>query len=112
MLSSDVPTLTPAAAQRVRAIAERMGRAQAQLRLSVDGGGCSGFTYKFGLADNVDADDFVQETDGVALVVDGVSIDLLRGSTVDFIESLGGSSFKVTNPNATAGCGCGSSFSV
>jgi iron-sulfur cluster assembly accessory protein len=103
--------LTPAAANRVRAIAERQGK-PAQLRLSVEGGGCSGFSYRFGLADAVAEDDVVTTTDGVDLVVDTISLDLLRGSAVDFIESLGGASFQVTNPNATAGCGCGSSFSI
>lgn len=103
--------LTPAAANRVRAIAERQGK-PAQLRLSVEGGGCSGFSYRFGLADAVAEDDVVTTTDGVDLVVDTISLDLLRGSAVDFVESLGGASFQVTNPNATAGCGCGSSFSI
>ena len=104
--------LSPAAAARVRWIAERKGGADAALRLSVDGGGCSGFTYRFGLADGIDADDIVAETDGVKLVVDPVSIDLVRGCTVDFVDSLGGSSFKVDNPNAASGCGCGSSFAI
>ena len=107
----DIVLMTPAAAARVRAIGEKLGKT-AQLRLSVEGGGCSGFSYKFGLADSVDADDVVTSTDGVDLVIDSVSLDLLKGSQVDFIDSLGGSSFQVTNPNATAGCGCGSSFSV
>jgi len=104
-------TLTPAAAARVAAIAQRQGKA-AILRLSVDGGGCAGFTYKFGLADEVDAEDVAVSQDGVTLVVDPVSIDLVRGSAVDFVQSLGGASFQVTNPNAASGCGCGSSFSI
>ena len=103
--------LTPAAANRVRAIAERQGK-PAQLRLSVEGGGCSGFSYRFGLADAVAEDDVVTTTDGVDLVVDTISLDLLRGSVIDFVESLGGASFQVTNPNASAGCGCGASFAV
>ena len=107
----DLVSLTPSAAARVRAIADKQG-APARLRLSVEGGGCSGFTYKFGMADGVEPDDSVTETDGVALVVDPMSLDLLRGSAVDFVESLGGKSFQVTNPNASAGCGCGSSFAV
>ena len=82
------------------------------LRLSVEGGGCSGFQYKFGLADTVETDDMVADTDGVRLVVDSVSMDLVRGSAVDFVESLGGAAFRVENPNAAAGCGCGSSFAV
>jgi iron-sulfur cluster assembly accessory protein len=104
-------SLTSAAARRVAAIAERQGR-PAILRLGVDGGGCAGFTYKFDLADTPDADDSIAETDGVQLVVDPVSLGLVEGSAVDFVEDLGGAAFKVTNPNAASGCGCGSSFSV
>ena len=82
------------------------------LRLAVDGGGCAGFTYKFGLAEAVEADDTVAETNGVKLVVDAMSLELVQGSAVDFVEDLGGAAFKVQNPNAASGCGCGSSFSV
>jgi iron-sulfur cluster insertion protein len=103
--------LTPSAASRVAAIAQRQGKA-AILRLAVEGGGCSGFQYRFGLADAVDAEDVSVERDGVTLVVDPMSLDLVRGAAVDYVEDLGGAAFKVTNPNATAGCGCGSSFSV
>ncbi len=104
-------TLTPAAAERVGWIAQRQGKSPI-LRLTVEGGGCSGFQYKFDLTDAADTDDLVSETDGVRLVVDPVSFDLVAGSTVDFVESLGGAAFKVENPNATAGCGCGSSFGI
>ena len=104
-------TLTESAAQRVAWIAQRQSK-PAMLRLSVEGGGCSGFQYKFDLADAQEADDMVSETDGVKLLVDPVSLDLLDGSTVDFVESLGGAAFKVENPNAAAGCGCGSSFGI
>ena len=102
--------LTEAAAKRVAAIAARQHQ-PAILRLSVDGGGCAGFTYKFELG-AVEEGDAVAETDGVRLIVDPVSLDLVQGSAVDFVEDLGGSAFKVTNPNAASGCGCGSSFSV
>ncbi len=104
-------TLTSSAAKRVAAIAQRQGK-PAMLRLSVDGGGCAGFTYKFALAEAVDGDDTVAETDGVRLVVDPMSLELVQGSAVDFVEDLGGAAFKVQNPNAASGCGCGSSFSV
>ncbi len=104
-------TLTPSAAKRVAWIAEKQAK-PAILRLSVEGGGCSGFQYKFDLADGPDADDLVSETEGVRLVVDPVSLDLVSGSVVDFVESLGGAAFKVENPQAAAGCGCGSSFGV
>lgn len=103
--------LTTAAAQRVAAIAARQNK-PAILRLSVDGGGCSGFQYKFGLADAPAGDDTVAETDGVRLVVDEISLDLVRGARVDYVESLGGAAFKVDNPMAASGCGCGTSFSV
>ncbi|WP_404371083.1 iron-sulfur cluster insertion protein ErpA [Sphingomonas sp. MMS24-J45] len=103
--------LTPSAAARVATIAAKQGK-PAILRLSVDGGGCSGFQYKFGFADAVEADDAVAEQDGVQLVVDSISLDLVRGSAVDYVEELGGAAFKVTNPNAASGCGCGSSFAV
>ncbi len=103
--------LTPNAAKRVAAIAEKQGKA-AILRLAVEGGGCSGFQYRFGLADGIEEGDIAVEEAGVTLVVDEISLDLVRGSAVDFVESLGGSAFQVTNPNAASGCGCGSSFSV
>ena len=107
---TDQIQLTEAAAKRVAAIAARQGK-EAILRLSVDGGGCAGFTYKFELGETEEGD-ATAETEGVRLVVDPVSLDLVQGSAVDFVEGLGGSSFKVTNPNAASGCGCGSSFSV
>ncbi|KPH57458.1 iron-sulfur cluster insertion protein ErpA [Novosphingobium sp. ST904] len=104
-------TLSASAASRVATIAEKQGK-PAILRLSVEGGGCSGFQYKFGLAEAPEADDTVAETDGVRLLVDSVSLDLVSGCVVDYVESLGGAAFRVENPNAAAGCGCGSSFSV
>jgi iron-sulfur cluster insertion protein len=107
---SDI-SLTENAAKRVAWIAERQSK-PAILRLAVDGGGCAGFTYKFELADSSENDDTVAETDGVRLIVDPVSLDLVRGSAVDFVEDLGGAAFKVLNPNAQSGCGCGSSFSA
>lgn len=108
---SEALTLTASAAKRVAWIAEKQAK-PAILRLSVEGGGCSGFQYKFDLADGPDADDLVSETEGVRLVVDPISLDLVSGSVVDFVESLGGAAFKVENPQAAAGCGCGSSFGV
>ena len=104
-------TLSPSAAARVALIASKQGK-PAILRLAVEGGGCSGFQYKFELADGPDSDDAVSETDGVKLVVDPVSLDLVAGCVVDYVESLGGAAFKVENPQAASGCGCGSSFSV
>jgi iron-sulfur cluster assembly accessory protein len=103
--------LTPAAATRVAAIAARQGK-PAILRLAIDGGGCAGFQYTFELADAAAPDDTVASRDGVQLVVDPMSLDLVRGGAVDYVESLGGAAFRVTNPNAASGCGCGSSFSI
>ena len=103
-------SLTPSAAKRVAFIAAKQGK-PAVLRLAVDGGGCAGFSYRFEMSAFED-DDVHVETDGVTLVVDPVSHDLLDGSAVDYVEDLGGAAFKVTNPNAASGCGCGSSFSV
>jgi iron-sulfur cluster assembly accessory protein len=108
---SDPIQLTQSAAQRVAAIAARQGK-PAILRLSVEGGGCSGFQYRFGLTEAVKSDDLTVERDGVTLVVDSISLDLVRGAAVDYVENLGGAAFKVENPNAASGCGCGSSFSV
>lgn len=104
-------TLSANAAARVAVIAGKQGK-EPLLRLAVDGGGCSGFQYRFELADQPDADDTIFERDGVRLLVDPMSLELVAGSTVDYVESLGGAAFKVENPQATAGCGCGSSFSV
>jgi len=103
--------LTPSAAARVAAIAARQNK-PAILRLAIDGGGCAGFQYKFELADTAASDDIVATRDGVSLVVDPMSLDLVRGGAVDYVESLGGAAFRVTNPNAASGCGCGSSFSI
>ncbi len=103
-------SLTPSAAKRVAFIAAKQGK-PAVLRLAVDGGGCAGFSYRFEMG-AIEDEDLKVETDGVTLVVDPVSHDLLDGSAVDYVEDLGGAAFKVTNPNAASGCGCGSSFSV
>jgi iron-sulfur cluster assembly accessory protein len=103
-------TLTPSAAKRVAMIAEKQAK-PAVLRLAVDGGGCAGFSYRFALGEPEEGDT-VAETEGVRLVVDPVSLDLLDGSEIDYVEDLGGSAFKVKNPNAASGCGCGSSFGI
>lgn len=103
--------LTESAARRVAWIAERQHK-PAILRLAVDGGGCAGFTYKFELAERPEEGDEIAETDGVKLIVDPISLELVQGSSVDFVQDLGGAAFRVTNPNAQSGCGCGSSFSV
>jgi iron-sulfur cluster assembly accessory protein len=111
MPSSPDIALTPAAAARVAAIAERQGKPPV-LRLSVEGGGCAGFTYRFALAEAAEDGDLATEAGGVTLLVDEMTHDLVKGGAVDYVESLGGASFQVRNPNAASGCGCGSSFSV
>ncbi|GMN12869.1 iron-sulfur cluster insertion protein ErpA [Altererythrobacter sp. MTPC7] len=105
------PMLTDAAAKRVAWIADKQGK-PAILRLSVEGGGCSGFQYKFELADAPEDDDLTSQTAEARLVIDPVSLDLVAGSSVDYVESLGGAAFRVENPMAAAGCGCGSSFGI
>lgn len=106
------PRLTSAAAARVAAIAARQNRPAALFRLGVEGGGCSGFQYRFEMADAPDGGDVTVEQDGVTLLVDSVSLPFVAGATVDYVEKLGAASFSVINPNASAGCGCGSSFAV
>ena len=86
--------------------------AGAMLRVAVGGGGCSGFQYDFSIATEKNPDDLVIEKDGVTMLVDETSLDFLRGSEIDFADELIGAAFRVNNPNATASCGCGTSFSV
>jgi len=105
-------SLTESAARRiVKVVTESEGKV-AGVRLEVLGGGCSGFQYKFGFADNIGAEDQIIERDGAKLVVDETSLGLLQGSEVDYGESLMESGFRVKNPNATSSCGCGSSFGI
>jgi iron-sulfur cluster assembly accessory protein len=82
------------------------------LRVSVEGGGCSGFQYKFDLVEVSEADDLIIERAGARVLIDQVSLAYMAGSEIDFVDDLIGSSFRVINPNATASCGCGTSFSI
>lgn len=104
--------LTENAAKRIKKLQAMEGRDDLMLRLTVSGGGCSGFSYSFALDDICNEDDRTFAYHGVTVVVDDASLDLLAGSTVDFVEDLVGSAFSIKNPNATSTCGCGSSFSV
>ncbi len=104
-------TLSENAARRIRAIAETEGR-PLMLRVAVDGGGCSGFQYRFDLVDTIEDDDLKVERDGAAALVDVVSLALLKGSEIDFVDELAGAEFRVRNPNAKSSCGCGVSFSI
>ncbi|MGE5540486.1 MAG: iron-sulfur cluster insertion protein ErpA [Gemmatimonas sp.] len=103
--------LTERAAKRIRDLAAADG-GNVMLRLSISGGGCSGYQYGFTLDDTLTPEDRVVERDGAKLVVDETSLGLLGGAEIDFTEELVGSSFTVRNPNATSSCGCGNSFAI
>ncbi len=111
----DVPegevVVSPAAAKRVAKILAGEPKMNA-LRVSVEGGGCSGFSYKFDLTDTTQDDDLILEEEGAKVVVDPVSLEYMGGSVIDFVDDLMGQSFQIKNPNATASCGCGTSFSI
>jgi iron-sulfur cluster insertion protein len=104
--------VTESAAARVRVLIEAEDKPGLKLRLSVSGGGCSGFQYGIALDDAVNDDDLLFEEQGIAVVVDQASLDLLNGAVVDFVDDMIGSSFQIKNPNASATCGCGNSFTV
>lgn len=104
--------VTANAAKRIAYLIEQEGDAGLMLRVSVSGGGCSGFQYGFAFDDTVNADDRTFERDGIKVVVDEVSLELLAGAQIDFVEDLIGASFQISNPQATSSCGCGSSFSI
>ena len=103
---------TDSAAMKVRNLIDEEGNPELKLRVFVTGGGCSGFQYGFSLDDSKLEDDVLFERDGVKVVVDTTSLELIRGGEVDFVEELVGSYFQVKNPNATSTCGCGTSFAV
>ncbi|MEQ8736569.1 MAG: iron-sulfur cluster insertion protein ErpA [Rhodospirillaceae bacterium] len=104
--------LTERAAAKVESLIAEEGNDSLMLRLNVSGGGCSGFSYGFSLDADTTADDKVYEFHGVKLVVDEMSLDLLGGSQIDYVEDMMASSFRISNPNATSTCGCGTSFSL
>jgi iron-sulfur cluster assembly accessory protein len=108
----DMPvTVSPRAAKRIATILAGESQA-AMLRLAVTGGGCSGFQYNFALDETRMDDDLFIEEGGAKILIDPVSLDFLKGAEIDFTDGLIGQAFKVNNPNATASCGCGTSFSV
>jgi iron-sulfur cluster assembly protein len=104
-------TLSASAAKRINAILAKQDDAN-YLRVSVEGGGCSGFSYKFDFANGQNPDDALIERDGAKVLIDEMSLEFLSGSEIDFSTELIGAAFKINNPNATAACGCGTSFSV
>ena len=100
------------AARRIAMLKEQEAATDAFLRIAVSGGGCSGFQYGLSFDEQRNPDDFVFEEGGIAVVVDDVSLDLLNGAELDFVEDLMGASFQIKNPNAASSCGCGNSFSI
>jgi len=110
-MDSNAVIVTDRAARRIAEIL-RAESAPAVLRVSVEGGGCSGFQYRFDVARDRAPDDLVIERDGAIVVVDPVSLQYMTGSKIDFVDELIGATFKVENPKATASCGCGTSFSL
>ena len=108
---NDMPVVTERAARRILAILKKE-TAESMLRVSVKGGGCSGFQYSFDIVQDRADDDLALEKDGAMVLIDPVSLDFLKGARIDFVDDLIGQSFKIDNPNATASCGCGTSFSV
>jgi iron-sulfur cluster insertion protein len=104
--------LTESAAQRIAVLRTQENAENAFLRIAVSGGGCSGFQYGLSFDDQRNEDDFIFERDGVGVVIDDVSLGLLNGAELDFVEDLMGASFQIKNPNAASSCGCGNSFSI
>jgi len=108
---AELPIVTDRAAKRVSQILAKEASG-AMLRVAVKGGGCSGFQYAFEIETQKADDDHVIEKNGILVLVDPVSVDFLKGARIDFVDDLIGQSFKIDNPNATASCGCGTSFTV
>ena len=104
-------TLSESAAKQINAIMAKSGEGP-YLRVSVEGGGCSGFSYKFGFDDARVSDDLLIERDGARVLIDEMSLEFLAGSEIDYARELIGAAFKIINPNAVANCGCGTSFSI
>jgi len=104
-------SVTESAAKRIAFLAAREAK-PVMMRVAVLGGGCSGFQYNFSFEESRNSDDLLIERDGASVLVDSTSLELLKGSELDYVEEMVGSSFQVKNPNATSSCGCGNSFSV
>ena len=106
-------TITDSAAARISALIQAENSPQPlRLRIRVSGGGCSGFQYGFVIDEELHADDLVFEKDDVSVIIDEMSLGLLEGSQVDYVEDLSSASFVIKNPNAASSCGCGNSFSL
>lgn len=111
MQKLDSITLSPNAIAHLHEIMDKHAQKKV-LRLTVDSGGCSGFQYKFDLAEAPHENDLLFTYEGATLAVDEISFELVKGATVDYIQELIGSAFVIKNPNASSSCGCGSSFSI
>ena len=105
-------TLTDGLVKRIKLLQEQQNNPELKLRILVDSGGCQGFEYKFSLDTTVTADDELFEKDGVGVIIDDISLPYMRGAVIDFTDDLIGAHFKISNPNATSSCGCGTSFSA
>lgn len=112
MIEQQFVNMQPNAIAKVKELVAEENNPELKLRMFVSGGGCSGFQYGFTFEETANEDDWVLEFDGVTLLVDAMSGQYLQGATVDYTESLQGSQFSISNPNAQTSCGCGSSFSV
>lgn len=110
-MTAETVTISESAAKRIGVILKSDAEKKA-MRVSVEGGGCSGFSYKFDLVSDADADDLVLEKGDATVLIDSLSLVYMSGSEIDFVDNLLGQSFQVKNPNAVASCGCGTSFSI
>ena len=110
-LPPDLPEVTDRAAARVAKILSGEPEGS-MLRVAVNGGGCSGFQYAYDITTDRSDDDLAIEKNGITVLIDSVSMDFLKGAKIDFVDDLIGQSFRIDNPNATAACGCGTSFSL
>ena len=104
--------IAEAAANRVKELIAKDEKNMIALRVSVDGGGCSGFMYQYSLIDNINEDDFILESNEIKVAIDPMSQQFLEGCRIEFVQELGSNFFQITNPNASAKCGCGNSFAV
>lgn len=104
--------LSDSAIARLSQLMARNGNPNVKFRVRVEGGGCSGFQYRFGFDESVADDDLIVERDGVTMVVDSLSLPLLDGAVVDYVSTLGAAAFAIRNPNAQSACGCGNSFAL
>ncbi len=107
-----IVTITPKAAAKVKEFMKQEGREDLYLRVYVSGGGCAGLSYGMGFEETSEEDDFVIDDNGIKILIDSYSSEYLKGTTIDYIESLMGAGFKINNPNVTRTCSCGHSFST